>query len=96
MMQLKIDETKDNPLLKRKELIVKIYYEGSPTPSKNQIIESISKQVGADQEKIEVVKINGEVGMQVGKALVYVWEEKPKKKEKKKKETKQQEAGKKE
>jgi len=81
---MKIVQNSDNVLLKRKEIVAELDYEGGPTPSKNQLIDAIAAQLGVDKEKTEIVKISSAFGMSRGKALIFVWGEKPKPKVKKK------------
>jgi ribosomal protein S24E len=81
-MKIRIIEDKHNVLLKRKEIIAHIDYEGA-TPSKAQIQEALAHEHKFDKEKIEVSKILSEIGKPVGKAWIKVWEIKPPEKKKK-------------
>ena len=78
-----LDE-KHNALLKRKEILIKLDYEGKATPSKEQIKEIIAKEFNSPVENIEVSKILSEIGRTAGKAWIKIWEHKaPEKKVKK-------------
>jgi len=51
-MEIEIIEEKENPFLERKELTVLIRHYNEPTPSKQQIIEEISKKYDVDKNRI--------------------------------------------
>jgi len=75
-MKNEILEQKDNPLLKRKEITVKIDFGAGATPSKEDLRLALAQQLGADAEHIEITKILSETGVGLGKAWIKVWEEK--------------------
>ena len=68
-MKFNVIEEKENPLLKRKELLLSIDYEGGSTPSKADMQKFLSEQLNANIENLEM-------GMARGKAWVKIWEEK--------------------
>lgn len=75
-MQFNVIEEKQNPLLKRKELLVSVDYEGKSTPSKAELQKALSKQFNANMENLEISKVLSETGLSRGKAWVKIWEEK--------------------
>ncbi len=75
-MKFEILEEKKNPLMKRKEILVSIDFEGSCTPSKFDLQKAIAESMKANAENIEVSKVLSEIGLSRGKAWVKVWEEK--------------------
>ena len=86
-MITKISE-KENPFLKRKEIMFQLGHGSGATPSKAVLQEYVAKEFNADKEKVDVREIISERGSANSKAKVFIWEEKPKervKKEKKKK-----------
>lgn len=89
-MNIEVVEEKQNPLLKRKELIVSIDYDGVGTPSKAILQTELSKNLGVNQELIEVTKIFSETGLPQGKAWVKIWETKPLERKKKVEATKEE------
>jgi ribosomal protein S24E len=93
-MNIQVLVERENPLLKRKEVIVSLEYNGKATVSKAELQAMISKQFNADAESVEVSKILSEVGLPKGKAWVKIWKEKkvPLYASKKKKEEKAEEA----
>jgi ribosomal protein S24E len=87
-VKFNVIEEKENPLLKRKELLLSIDYEGGSTPSKSELQKFLAEQLNANMENLEISKVLSEIGLPRGKAWVKIWEEKkiPLYSEKKKKE----------
>lgn len=75
-MRFKIVEEKDNPVLKRKEMIASIDYEQGSTPSKAEMQKIVAEQMKANIENVEISKILSENGMSIGMAWVKIWQEK--------------------
>jgi len=75
-MQIKIVDEKDNRLIKRQDLIIEIDFERRSTPTKAEIQLAVSKQKGAQQDKVEVSNIFSDTGRAYGKAIVKIWDEK--------------------
>jgi ribosomal protein S24E len=75
-MRFKIIEEKENPVLKRKEMIASIDYQQGSTPSKADLQKAISEQLNANIENIEINKILSDVGRPIGMAWIKVWSEK--------------------
>lgn len=86
-MELKIN-TKENPLLKRKEITGEITFTGA-TPSNKKVQEELAKKLGAKPELVAIRHIYGAYGGEKATLEAYVYETKeqfdkvePKKKEK--------------
>lgn len=75
-MKFNVIEEKENPLLKRKELLLSIDYEGGSTPSKAEMQKFLAEQLSANIENLEISKVLSEIGLTRGKAWVKIWEEK--------------------
>jgi ribosomal protein S24E len=75
-MEFKILEEKDNPVLKRKEIVGSLDYGMGSTPSKAALQKHLSEQLKANIENVEITKILSESGMAKGTAWVKVWQEK--------------------
>lgn len=75
-MKIQVIDEKENPMLKRRELVVSIDYEGKSTISKADLQKDLAKQLSANIENVEVSKILSEIGLSRGKAWVKVWKEK--------------------
>lgn len=73
---MKIISEKDNPLLKRKEIIAELDYDKGPTPSKAQLQLLFAKKFSVEPEKVEISKILSETGMAKGRAWIKIWDEK--------------------
>ena len=80
---------KQNPYMKRKEIILELDHAIESTPSKAAVQELLAKQLSAEKEKIEIIDIVSETGLAKSKSHIFVWEETPVKKIKKA-ETKEQ------
>jgi len=75
-VKFNVIEEKENPLLKRKELLLSIDYEGGSTPSKAEMQKFLAEQLSANIENLEISKVLSEIGLTKGKAWVKIWEEK--------------------
>jgi ribosomal protein S24E len=75
-MKIQIIDEKENPMLKRRELVVSIDYEGGSTISKADLQKSLAEQLNANIENVEVSKILSEIGLTRGKAWIKIWKEK--------------------
>lgn len=75
-MKIQVINEKENPLLKRKEIIVALDYDGKSTPSKAEIQKYLSEQLKANIENLEISKVLSEVGLSKGKAWIKIWKEK--------------------
>jgi ribosomal protein S24E len=71
METLKIIEQKENPLLKRKEIIVEL--ESEITPKKVDVEKIISEKFSSDVENIKLRKIQGRFGSKVFTILVDIY-----------------------
>ncbi len=65
----------DNRLLKRRELIIRIDYEGNATPSKEEIREFIAKKYAVEPERVEISKVLSDLGYPSGKVWAKIWDE---------------------
>ncbi|AKA49378.1 30S ribosomal protein S24 [uncultured archaeon] len=54
MSELKIEETRDNKLLKRKEIRYKVLFGNESTPKREQIRDLLAKNLGVNKELIIV------------------------------------------
>jgi ribosomal protein S24E len=75
-MKFEILEEKENPLFKRKEILVSVNFGSAATTSKMEMQKAIADQLKVDAESVEVSKILSDIGMARGKAWVKVWKEK--------------------
>ncbi len=75
-MDYKIVSEKENPLFKRREIIIAMDYDGGPTPSKVALQSSLSKRFSVELQQVEISKILSENGMSKGKIWIKIFEEK--------------------
>ena len=73
-MKFEILSEKENPLMKRREMIFSLDYEGKSTASKEELKKSIAEQFKVDLEKVDVSKILSEVGKSRGQAWIKIYE----------------------
>ncbi|RLE46444.1 hypothetical protein DRJ22_01905 [Candidatus Woesearchaeota archaeon] len=100
-MKLQITKTKENPILKRKEIEGTIIFQGA-TPSNKDAAKEIAGQQGTKEECIEMKQIKTEFGKQKATFKAYIYESKeqkdkiePKTKKQREEEKKAEEAKKK-
>jgi len=94
-MKIKIVDEKQNPFLKRKELLIEIDHEGEATPSFDALQQFIIRETKEDPQKVEILNIYSSKGAAIAKSQVHIWEEKKiinKKKVKKEKKPKEEKA----
>lgn len=87
-MQIEIKKEKDNRLLNRKELLVRIDYEGKSTPSRQEVEAAVSSAKKVDFLKVQVKKILSDHGKPFGTAWVRIYDEPIKEKVESQKESK--------
>ena len=75
-MKTTIKDQKDNPFLKRKEMLVEIDHSSSSTPSKAALQQLIAKELKETVEKIDVRSIYSGHGLARAEARIFVWKEK--------------------
>ncbi len=69
-----IVEEKYNPLIKRKEIIVRIGHIGKSTPSRGLIRHEIARIYGVDANRVYVRMIKTEYGMSVSNAEIHIYD----------------------
>jgi len=74
-MEFKIISEKQNPVMKRRELLAEIEYD-RVTPSKAHVQEHVAAKLSVNPENVEVSKILSEHGKPKGKAWINIWESK--------------------
>ncbi|GEM_PF-375607 len=70
-----IVEEKYNPLIKRKEITIKITHIGKSTPSRGLIRIEVAKYYNADIEKTFVRKIETDYGIGVSTAYIHIYDD---------------------
>ncbi|OKY78226.1 MAG: Ribosomal protein S24E [Candidatus Methanohalarchaeum thermophilum] len=74
-MQIKIIETKENPVLDRKELKIDIDHVSEPTPSVDEVKAKLAAEESLDKELIIVDEINTEFGSNRSNGYIKVYED---------------------
>ena len=69
IMKTSIINEKDNPLLKRKELSIKIEHDGSATPKKAELQQLVAKEFKKDVEQVDIRNIFSDSG--ISRLLTY-------------------------
>lgn len=72
-MNLEIIQDKKNPLLKRRELDLLIYYESS-TPRRDDLRRALSEKYGVEIERIVVEKMESLFGARKMRAHVHIYD----------------------
>jgi len=85
-MKIDVIDKKENPFLKRADLILTVDHAGKATPKKDELAKMIADKLKSVPEKVEIVYIFTESGLSKSKVKARVWKEKvPVKKVKKEK-----------
>jgi len=96
-MKIDIIEKRENPFLKRTDLMLMVDHKGQATPKREDLDKEIAKQFKSVPEKVEIVYIFSEAGLTKSKVKARIWKEKiVEKKKRKTKEKKPEEEPKKE
>ena len=75
-MKVEIVKEKQNPFLKRLEIVVAIDHTKETTPKKMELQQWISKEKKKDVTSVEIIDIVSESGKPIATANVYIWDEK--------------------
>lgn len=88
-MNFQVISEKENPLFKRKEILMSLDYQGGSTPSKADFQKTLAEHFKVNIDSVEIFKIISENGLPRGKAWIKIWQDKkvPIYAEEKKKET---------
>jgi ribosomal protein S24E len=87
-MKIDVLEKRENPFLKRTDLLLAVDHDKQPTPKKEELVKAIADMFKSVPEKVEINYIFSEVGITKARVKAKVWEEKPPEKKKKVKEEK--------
>ena len=74
-MKMSITSEKQNPFMKRKELMIDIEHGTEATPSKASVEDALVKQISVEKDRIEIIDIVSETGMAKSKSRILVWDE---------------------
>jgi len=74
-MKIEIKQDRENPFLKRRELIVDIVHEKESTPTKAAIQKLLSAQLNIEPTYIEIDKIFSKKGISYSEAKIKIWKE---------------------
>ena len=74
-MEMKIIKDFDNRLMKRRELIVEIDYNGGPTPSKAELQKFFATKFAVEPGRVEISKIMSKKGHASGRVWIKIWDE---------------------
>jgi ribosomal protein S24E len=73
-MEVKIEQDNENALLKRRELIASIDYEGKSTPSRGELEAAIATMKKVDFNCVKVHKLFSDHGRPLGKAWIRIYD----------------------
>ena len=85
-MKIDVMEKRNNPFMKRIDLMLSIDHTGKPTPRKDELVKTIAEKFKSVPEKVEIVYIFTETGKARSKAKARIWKEKVPEKKKLKEE----------
>ena len=90
-MKIDVLEKRENPILKRNDLLLLVDHANQSTPRKEELTKEIANMFNSVPEKVEIIYIFSENGITKARVKARVWEEKPPEKKKKVKEEKPKE-----
>ncbi|NOZ81956.1 MAG: 30S ribosomal protein S24e [Candidatus Micrarchaeota archaeon] len=73
-MEVSVISEKKNPVMKRRELVLSVDYNGGPTPSKEELKNKISAVLSVEPERVEVSKVLSEKGAARGRVWIKIKE----------------------
>ncbi len=73
-MEIEIENEKENKLLNRRELTLRVYHNREATPDRSAVRKKISELTGFDNEKIIVEKVKSEFGRDESTVLAKVYD----------------------
>jgi len=74
-MKIEIRHEKENPYLKRKEIMIEINHTAEPTPSKAALQEWLAKEKNVEKNRVEIKNIYSDIGRQHSKSSIFIWDE---------------------
>ena len=74
-MKFIIINEKDNPHMKRKQLLLSVDHVSGATPSLAGLQTVLSREFNTEPEKIEIKSIHSLKGRQQSKATIFIWSE---------------------
>ena len=75
-IEVEIEEEKENKLLKRRDMTVRVYHEADPTPTRATIKDRIADLVGTSKDNVIIENIKSEFGKEETKVNVRVYDNK--------------------
>jgi ribosomal protein S24E len=75
-MNFQVINEKENPLFKRKEILISLDYQGGSTPSKADFQKTLAEHFKVNIDSVEIFKIISENGLPRGKAWIKIWQDK--------------------
>ena len=75
-MKIDVKEHRKNPLMKRDEYVVLVDHAGKPTPSRQEILKELAKELKVAEDVIIINKIFSLAGKQVSETRIHVYRKK--------------------
>lgn len=92
MMKINVLEERENPFLKRKDMMLVVDHTGTATPKIDNLRTKLAEQFKADAKKIEIVYILSQRGEAKSKVKAKIWKDKIVVQEEKKEEKREPQA----
>ena len=75
-IEVEIEEEKENKLLKRRDMTVRVYHEADPTPTRATIKDRVADLVGTSKDNVIIENIKSEFGKEETKVKLRVYDDK--------------------
>lgn len=76
MTEIDIESEKENKLLNRRELMLRVYHKGEPTPTRDTVKSGIAQLTGFKKEQVIIESINTEFGKDEAKVKAKLYNDK--------------------
>ena len=76
LMEVELTEVKENPFLKRKEILGVVTHPGLATPKRQDVLQRVAALHNTDVDKTIVQSIHSEFGIPKSKIIVHIYENK--------------------
>jgi len=75
-VHMRLTSTRENPLLRRKELLVEVWHMGLSTPNRAEVRKALSSMLGVDEELVVIRRIITDYGLGRSEVEVHVYNDK--------------------
>ncbi len=75
-IEIDIESEKENKLLNRRELTLRVYHKGQPTPTRKTVRTKVAELTGFNKEQVIIESINSEFGRDEANIIAKLYNDK--------------------